>query len=39
MAFVNSNQMREGFWVGIGFAAAFAVWTFLQMLLRRAEGH
>ncbi len=38
MAVVNGGQLREGFWVGIGFAAAFAVWSLLQMLFRRAEG-
>jgi hypothetical protein len=34
-----TGQLKEGFWVGIGFATAFAVWALLQMLLRRAEGH
>jgi hypothetical protein len=32
-------EVRNGFWVGIGFALAFAVWGFLQMLFHRAEGH
>ena len=30
-------QMKEGFWVGVGFALAFAVWSVLQMLFYRAE--
>lgn len=31
-------QLQNGFWVGIGFAAAFAVWGLLQLLLNRAKG-
>jgi hypothetical protein len=32
-------EVKNGFWVGIGFALAFLVWSFLQMLFHRAEGH
>lgn len=32
-------EVKNGFWVGIGFALAFMVWSLLQMLLHRAEGH
>lgn len=31
-------QVKDGFWVGIGFALAFAVWGVLQMIIHRAEG-
>jgi hypothetical protein len=31
-------QLQNGFWVGIGFALAFMVWGFLQLLIHRAEG-
>jgi hypothetical protein len=32
------SQLKEGFWVGIGFAAAILVWGMLQMAFHRAEG-
>lgn len=32
------SQLQSGFWVGLGFALALAVWGFLQMLLHRAEA-
>jgi hypothetical protein len=32
-------EVKNGFWVGIGFALAFLVWGLLQMLIHRAEGH
>lgn len=31
-----SAQLKEGFWVGVGFALVFAVWSVLQMLFYRA---
>lgn len=39
MAATVSGQLQNGFWVGVGFALAFAVWGLLQMMLHRAEGH
>jgi hypothetical protein len=32
-------QITNGFWVGLGFALAFLVWSTGQMLFHRAEGH
>jgi hypothetical protein len=32
------SQLQNGFWVGMGFAIALAVWGVLQMLLHRVEG-
>lgn len=32
-------QLSNGFWLGIGFALAFMIWSLIQMLARRgAEG-
>lgn len=28
-------QLQNGFWVGIGFALAFLVWSTIQLLVRR----
>lgn len=33
-----SSQLINGFWVGLGFCAAFAVWGVIQMVWHRAEG-
>lgn len=32
-------ELRNGFWLGLGLAAAFLVWGMAQLLLHRAEGH
>lgn len=33
-----SAPIQNGFWVGIGFALAFVVWGFLQMMIHRRGG-
>ncbi len=33
-----TSELRNGFLMGLGFAAAFAAWGLLQMLWHRAEG-
>lgn len=32
-------QLTGGFWAGLGLAAAFLVWSTLQMLFRRLEAN
>jgi hypothetical protein len=32
------GQLTNGFWLGIGFALAFAAWGLVQLVLHRAEG-
>lgn len=32
------TELTNGFWLGLGLAAAFMLWASLQLLFHRAEG-
>jgi hypothetical protein len=35
MAAIDKTDLKTGFWVGLGLALAFALFTFVTMLLKR----
>lgn len=38
MSFLDTPDLKSGFWLGLGLLAAFAVWAFVQLLMMRAAG-
>ena len=38
MAFVDTGDLKLGFWVGLGVVLAFAVWALASGLIARARG-
>jgi hypothetical protein len=35
---IDTHDLKYGFWVGLGFLAAFLVWHLASSALRRARG-